>query len=81
MSDRDGGHSPQSRVCGFRVGSSARAAVCTEGFIVPPNSLVLGVPARVVRQTTVEERGRIAHTVQSYLALQGAHKRGEFPER
>ncbi|HEU4988249.1 MAG TPA: gamma carbonic anhydrase family protein, partial [Gemmatimonadaceae bacterium] len=55
-------------------------AVCTEGFDVPPNSLVLGVPGRVIRNTTEAERARIRATVESYLALQEAHRRGEFPE-
>lgn len=55
-------------------------AVCTEGFDVPPNSLVLGVPGRVIRQTSEAERARIRATVESYLALQDAHRRGEFPE-
>jgi carbonic anhydrase/acetyltransferase-like protein (isoleucine patch superfamily) len=54
-------------------------AVCPEGMRVPPNSLVLGVPARVVRATTEEERQRIARTVASYLALQERHCGGEFP--
>ena len=53
-------------------------AVCPEGMIVPPNSLVLGVPGRVVRQTTDAERERIAKTVQSYLDLQAAHRNGNF---
>ena len=51
-------------------------AVCTEGMQIPPNSLVLGVPARVVRETTDAERGRIRQTVESYLALQDEYKRG-----
>ena len=54
-------------------------AVCTEGMVIPPNSLVLGVPGRVVRPTTAEERERIARTVASYLELQERHRRGEFP--
>src|SRR4051794_21747111 len=54
-------------------------ALCTEGFVVPPNSLVVGVPGRVVRQTTMEERKRIAHTVDAYLALQTAHRAGKYP--
>ena len=54
-------------------------AVCTEGLRIPPNSLVLGVPARVVRQTTDEERERIQRTVASYLALQEAHRAGRYP--
>jgi carbonic anhydrase/acetyltransferase-like protein (isoleucine patch superfamily) len=36
---------------------------------IPPNSLVLGVPGRIVRQTTDAERERIRRTVASYLEL------------
>ena len=54
-------------------------AVCTEGMVIPPNSLVLGVPGKVVRQTTPEMRERIARTVRSYIDLQERHRRGEFP--
>ena len=54
-------------------------ALCTEGMQVPPHSLVLGVPGRVVRETTAAERDRIAKTVASYLDLQEKHRRGEFP--
>lgn len=53
-------------------------AVCREGMVIPPNSLVLGVPGRVVRETTAEERERIRRTVASYLELQGRHARGEY---
>jgi len=56
-------------------------ALCTEGTEVPPDSLVLGVPGRVVRATTEAERGRIRRTVESYLALQQRHRAGEFPPR
>ena len=51
-------------------------AVCTEGMQIPPNSLVLGVPARVVRDTSEAERARIRQTVESYLTLQDEYKRG-----
>ena len=54
-------------------------AVCAEGMRIPPNSVVLGVPARVVKQTTPDMRDRIARTVRSYLELQERHRRGEFP--
>ena len=54
-------------------------ALCPEGMIVPPNSLVLGLPGRVVRETTPAERERIARTVESYLAMQERHRRGDFP--
>jgi carbonic anhydrase/acetyltransferase-like protein (isoleucine patch superfamily) len=55
-------------------------AVCPEGMVIPPNSLVLGVPGRVVRQTTEAERERIQRTVESYLKLQDEHRSGRYPE-
>ncbi len=51
-------------------------AVCREGMEVPENSLVVGVPGRVVRGTTPEERARIGRTVEAYLALQQVHRAG-----
>src|SRR5688572_26852909 len=62
---------------GVHVGTGSivgAGAVCTEGMRIPPNSLVLGVPARVVRETTDAERDRIRRTVQSYLELQNAYR-------
>lgn len=50
-------------------------AVCREGMRIPPNSLVLGVPARVTRQTTDAERQRIRNTVESYLDLQEEYRK------
>ena len=52
-------------------------AVCTEGMEIAPNSLVVGVPARRLRDTTAEERERIAHTVAAYLTLQLEHADGQ----
>lgn len=52
-------------------------AVCPEGMQIPPNSLVLGVPARCIRETTDAERERIARTVESYLALQDDYRAGK----
>jgi carbonic anhydrase/acetyltransferase-like protein (isoleucine patch superfamily) len=54
-------------------------ALCPEGMVVPAGSLVMGLPGRVVRQTTAEERDRIERTVESYLEMQRRHARGEFP--
>ena len=57
---------------GVKVGTGSivgAGAVCTEGMEIPPNSLVLGVPGRIVRQTTDAERERIRRTVSSYLEL------------
>jgi carbonic anhydrase/acetyltransferase-like protein (isoleucine patch superfamily) len=62
---------------GVEVGSGSiigAGAVVREGFVVPPNSLVLGVPGRIVRETTIQERERIARTVESYLQLQDKYR-------
>jgi carbonic anhydrase/acetyltransferase-like protein (isoleucine patch superfamily) len=53
-------------------------AVVTEGKRIPENSLVIGVPGRVVRQTTSEERERIKKTVEAYLALSEQHRNGRY---
>jgi carbonic anhydrase/acetyltransferase-like protein (isoleucine patch superfamily) len=67
---------------GVRVGTGsivAAGAICKEGMQIPPNSMVMGVPGRVVRETTVLERERIRATVDSYVKLQAEHKAGKFP--
>lgn len=51
-------------------------AVCREGMDIPPGSLVVGVPGRIVRQVTEAERERIRHTVDAYLGLQNVHRTG-----
>ena len=56
-------------------------AVCKEGMIIPANSLVVGVPGRIARATTVEERERIENTVASYVALQDEHRAGRHAQR
>jgi carbonic anhydrase/acetyltransferase-like protein (isoleucine patch superfamily) len=55
-------------------------AMCPEGMQIAPNSLVLGLPARRIRDTTADERDRIRRTVDSYLALQEDHRAGRVPE-
>jgi carbonic anhydrase/acetyltransferase-like protein (isoleucine patch superfamily) len=57
----------------------AAGSVVPEGTVVPPGSLVMGVPGRVRRATTEAERARVARTVANYVALAGAHRRGDFP--
>lgn len=62
---------------GVRVGSGSiigAGAVCRENMRVPPNSLVVGVPGKVIRDTTPDERGRIRKTVTAYLKLQEIHR-------
>ena len=66
---------------GVRVGSGsivAAGAVCREGMEIPPNSMVMGVPARVVRETTAAERERIRDTVETYVRLQSEHAAGRW---
>jgi carbonic anhydrase/acetyltransferase-like protein (isoleucine patch superfamily) len=66
---------------GARIGSGSiigAGAVVTEGKRIPENSLVIGVPGRIVRQTTNEERERIKHTVQAYLELSERHRKGDW---
>jgi carbonic anhydrase/acetyltransferase-like protein (isoleucine patch superfamily) len=63
---------------GVQVGSGSiigAGAVVREGFVVPPNSLVLGVPGRIVRETTMAERERIARTVEAYIELQASYRK------
>jgi carbonic anhydrase/acetyltransferase-like protein (isoleucine patch superfamily) len=64
---------------GVSVGTGsiiAAGAVCREGMQVPPNSLVVGVPASVKRETTAAERERIESTVDAYVRLQAEHSAG-----
>ena len=53
-------------------------ALCPEGMVIPPNSLVLGVPAKVVREIDETLRARIAAGVGAYVSLAERHRRGEF---
>jgi carbonic anhydrase/acetyltransferase-like protein (isoleucine patch superfamily) len=56
-------------------------AVCAEGMVIPPNSVVLGVPGKVVRSMDDTLRARAAHGVEAYVALAEQHRRGEFARR
>lgn len=44
-------------------------ALVGEGKVIPPRSLVLGVPGRVIRQVTDEEASAIQRGVKEYLEL------------
>jgi carbonic anhydrase/acetyltransferase-like protein (isoleucine patch superfamily) len=64
---------------GVHVGTGSivgAGAMCPEGMKIPPNSLAIGIPARVIRETSDEERERIKHTVESYLELQKKYTKG-----
>jgi carbonic anhydrase/acetyltransferase-like protein (isoleucine patch superfamily) len=43
-------------------------AVVTDGTKIPPGSLVLGLPGKIVRQVTAEDMARIRHTATHYVA-------------
>ncbi|UCC83187.1 MAG: gamma carbonic anhydrase family protein [Gemmatimonadota bacterium] len=57
----------------------AAGALITEGTRVPAGSLVMGVPAEVVRPVDDELRSRIERTWRDYQRLARAHKAGRFP--
>ena len=55
---------------GSRIGADslvAAGAVVKEGFVVPPRSLVVGVPARIVRPLSDEELRSIAESAVAYV--------------
>lgn len=64
-----------------RVGTGsviAAGALCTERMIIPPGSVVMGVPGKVVGKVTEELRARIQGTVDHYIALAQRHRAGAF---
>lgn len=52
----------------------AAGAVVLEGFKVPPGSLVAGVPAKVRRSLTAEERAQIERSAMNYREYSSAYK-------
>ena len=53
-------------------------AVVTEGMKIPQGSLVLGVPAKIVRSGDPTLLQRAKTNAEAYQELRDAHKRGEF---
>ncbi len=69
-------------LAGSEVGEEcivASGAIVTEGRQIPPRSLVMGIPGRVVRQVTDEELERTRRINAGYLELAKRYARGEFP--
>ena len=67
---------------GVRVGTGsvvAAGAVLPEGMEVPPRSLVMGVPARIVRPVDERLARRIAETWAHYVEQVRAHRSGRYP--
>jgi carbonic anhydrase/acetyltransferase-like protein (isoleucine patch superfamily) len=62
---------------GARIGSGslvAAGALVTQGMVVPPRSLVAGVPAKVRRELTDEELASIGANAEVYLAKTAEHR-------
>jgi carbonic anhydrase/acetyltransferase-like protein (isoleucine patch superfamily) len=57
----------------------AAGAVVTEGRRIPPRSVVMGVPGRVVREVSVEELERTRSISAHYLELAQRYVRGAYP--
>lgn len=63
--------------CHIGSGSIVGAgALVPEGVVIPPNSLVLGMPGKVVRETTAAEREKTARSGATYRRLAGEHRDG-----
>jgi carbonic anhydrase/acetyltransferase-like protein (isoleucine patch superfamily) len=57
---------------GVQVGEESivgAGALVTEGMVIPPRSLALGLPARVVRPLTDEEVAKIRQSAENYVLL------------
>lgn len=59
----------------------AAGAVVPPKTIVPDGKVVMGVPGRVVRDTTAAERTYIQEVLASYLHLGRLHAAGTYPNR
>ena len=67
---------------GVRIGTGsvvAAGAVIPEGMQVPPRSLVMGVPGRIVRTVDAALAQRIKETWAHYVEQARAHRAGRYP--
>jgi len=67
---------------GVRIGAGsvvAAGAVVPEEMEIPPRSLVMGVPGRIVRTVDAALAQRIAETWAHYVGQARAHRAGGFP--
>ena len=61
---------------GARIGARsivAAGALVTKGSIIPPGSLVMGTPAKVVRQLPLEEQSSIRGWAEKYIRVAAEH--------
>jgi carbonic anhydrase/acetyltransferase-like protein (isoleucine patch superfamily) len=64
---------------GAKIGRGAvvaAGAVVPEGMDVPAGVIAAGVPAKVRRETTADDRTRLEHGWRTYALLRDLHKRG-----
>ena len=64
---------------GVQIGDGAlvgAGAVLLEGTIIPPQSLVVGAPSKVIRAVSQEETRRIRDNATTYLHLAERHAKG-----
>lgn len=62
---------------GARIGKGAvvaAGALVPEGMEVPPNTLVMGAPAKIRREVTAEEQERFSKNCDSYVNLTAIYK-------
>jgi len=64
---------------GARIGRNClvgAGALVTEGKEFPDNSLIMGSPAKVVRELTPEQSQRLRQSAQNYIANAARHRDG-----
>ena len=55
-------------------------ALVTEGMEIPDYSMVLGVPAKIVKQLPPEVAEKLAMSAAHYVEMAQEHKAGKFPQ-
>ena len=48
----------------------------TQGMVIPPGSMVLGVPGKIVRSLSVEEQAKLPQWAANYLEITAAYRSG-----
>src|SRR5262249_31555329 len=67
---------------GCEIGEECRTAwgtVVTEGRRIPPRSVVMGIPGKIVREITAEELERTRAICAHYLEMAQRYARGAYP--
>ena len=67
---------------GCTIGSRcfvAAGTVVPPGCDIPDDSVVMGVPGRIVRSTTADDLKTIDHVIKSYIEVGRRHAFGHFP--